>query len=342
MIDFLFGNDFYTQNTLALRIALSFFLSMFLVIFCGSKFIKFARSKQGKGQPIREDGPQSHLINKKGTPTMGGLLIIGSIIINTLLWVNIFNIFVLTCLAVLIIYTFVGFSDDYEKVTKQTSNAMTPKIKLLIQFTVSLISIIVITQSIPEEIRYYTKVPFFWEGDYSWIINLSWFYIPFAMVVITGSSNAVNLTDGLDGLASGLLTIAFIAFGIFCFSNYQDDVGLICISTAGACLGFLWFNTFPAKIFMGDTGSLALGALLGTVSVIIKSELFLAIIGGIFVVEALSVMIQVSYFKKTGKRIFKMAPIHHHFEQLSMHENTIVTRLWVIGIILAFIGLGAG
>ncbi|MDR1694887.1 MAG: phospho-N-acetylmuramoyl-pentapeptide-transferase [Lactobacillaceae bacterium] len=343
MIDFLSEYfDFNFLSSFPARLLLSFFTAFFIVVLPGRKFISFLRHKQGKGQPIREDGPQSHLLTKKGTPTMGGIMIIGSILLSTLLWGKINNIFVITSLVVLVIYALVGFIDDYEKVTKQTSNAMTPKMKLLLQFTVSLLCILTVCHATPNEIEFSIRLPFI---KY-FILNLSWFYIPFAMVVIAGASNAVNLTDGLDGLAAGLLAIIFSFFVLICFESSMmikgaDEVAIICASVVGGCVGFLWFNFYPAKVFMGDTGSLSLGALLGTVSVITKSEFMLALVGLIFVVEAVSVMLQVLWFKKTGKRIFRMAPIHHHFEQLGLPETTIVIRFWIIGLILAIIGLVA-
>lgn len=334
--------DIYMFNSLVIRIILTFFTTFIIMLLSGNKFIAFLRRKQGKGQPIREDGPQNHLLTKKGTPTMGGLMIIGSIFIGSLLWGELDNIFVLTSLAVLIIYAIVGFVDDYEKVTKQNANAMTPKMKLLLQFSVSLACVLIVTWATPSEVEFGIRFPFI---KY-FILNISWFYIPFAMIVIAGASNAVNLTDGLDGLAAGLLAIIFAFFTLLCLEsnfiiNGADEVAIICAGVVGSCIGFLWFNASPAKVFMGDTGSLSLGALLGTVSVLTKSELMLALVGMIFVVEAVSVMMQIFWFKKTGKRIFKMAPIHHHFEQLGMAETTIVTRFWIIGLILAIIGLMA-
>lgn len=334
MIELLFNTSYFLE----LKILLSFFTAFGIMLLSGNKLISFLRAKQGKGQPIREDGPQSHLLTKKGTPTMGGLMIIGSILVSFLLWGG-FNIFSLTAIAVLIIYAAVGFIDDYEKVTKQTSNAMTPKMKLLLQFSVSLACVLIITWATSDDMQFDVRIPFF-KGL---AINLYWFYIPFAMIVIAGASNAVNLTDGLDGLAAGLLAIVFTFFTFVCMESQYTiygiaNVGLICASVVGACIGFLWFNSSPAKIFMGDTGSLALGALLGTISVMAKSELLLAIVGLIFVAEAVSVMLQIFWFKKTGKRIFKMAPLHHHFEQLGMAETTIVMRFWIIGLMLFFLG----
>ena len=323
---------------LSTKIIIAFFLSLVLVLASGTKTIGFMRKFQGKGQPIREDGPKSHLLNKKGTPTMGGFLILGSTILTTLICANIINPFIIASIVVLVVYGFVGFMDDYTKVKKQTSNAMTPKMKLLLQFSTAFIAILYISYHTPEALRYQLTFPYL--KDLS--LNLWYFYIPFAMIVIAGSSNAVNLTDGLDGLASGLLILSFGCFAAFAYHSnipYANEAAILCISVVGSCLGFLWFNKKPAKIFMGDTGSLALGALIGIISVILKSEILLAIIGGVFVAETISVMIQVAYFKKTGKRFFKMAPIHHHFEQLGWPETKVVFTFWAIGFVLAVSGL---
>lgn len=340
MINFILTSmDYYFFDSLSMRILFAFFTPLLLSILVGNKAINFLRKKQGKGQPIREDGPLSHL-SKKGTPTMGGLLIIGTIFVSCLFWGSWNNIFFLTSLGALFIYAIIGYIDDYEKVTKQTSNAMSMKTKLILQFIVSLACVLIITYQTTSDISLSTSIPFY-KNIY---MNLYWFYIPFAMIVIVGTSNAVNLTDGLDGLATGLLAIIFAFFVIICLDKQYEisgteEVAIICISVVGACIGFLWFNCYPAKIFMGDVGSLALGALLGTISVILKSEILLAFVGIIFVVEALSVMMQIFWFKKTGKRLFKMAPLHHHFEQKGMAETTIVSRCWIIALILAIIGL---
>lgn len=344
-------NLFNFADNLPLRCLFAFLTALIIALSCGNKLIDFLHHHQTKGQPIREDGPQSHLLTKKGTPTMGGLLILGSGILSSLIWCNLSNIFVWLCILVLIIYGGTGFADDYVKVQKQTPNAMTAKMKLLLQFATAFFVVWVVSINTSEDIRYHLTFPFI-----NWTLNLWWFYVPFGMFVIAGASNAVNLTDGLDGLASGLMISALIVFAIVCYvcgtlSAFDfhtiyitpcNEVSTLCCATIGGCLGFLWFNAPKAKIFMGDTGSLALGALLGTIAVMCKHEILLAIVGGVFVMETVSVMIQVLYFKKTGgKRFFKMAPIHHHFEQLGWNETCVTVRFWIIGFILAVIGLSS-
>lgn len=344
----LYLSDFF--NSVPFRGFLAFFLALILALSFGGKLINFLHHHQAKGQPIREDGPQSHLLTKKGTPTMGGLLILGSAIISMLICADLHNSFVWISILVLLVYGLTGFVDDYVKVTKQTANAMTAKMKLFLQFTTALIAVWVISQATPENSRFELTFPWF----KNFALNLSWFYIPFAMVVIAGASNAVNLSDGLDSLASGLLVVSFMVFAIvayLCGTEFAPlfnimpiphtaEITIVCAAVIGGCVGFLWFNAPPAKVFMGDTGSLALGALLGTISVMTKHEILLAVVGGVFVIEALSVMIQVAYFKKTGgKRFFKMAPIHHHFEQLGWKETTVVIRFWIIAFILGLLGL---
>ena len=345
-------NLFNFSDDILIRSLFAFFTSLILALSCGTKLIDFLKHHQSKGQPIREDGPQSHLLTKKGTPTMGGLLILGSGIISSLLWCDLSNIFMWLCILVLIVYGGTGFADDYVKVKKQTSNAMTAKMKLVLQFATAFFIVWMVSLNTPEEISYNLTFPYLKKIA----LNLFWFYIPFGMFVIAGASNAVNLTDGLDGLASGLTVCALSVFAFICFicSNSTafdlqipyiplcNELTVFCSAVIGGCLGFLWFNAPKAKIFMGDTGSIALGALLGTIAIMCKQEILLAIVGGVFVMETVSVMIQVLYFKKTGgKRFFKMAPIHHHFEQLGWNETCIVVRFWIIGLILAIIGLSS-
>ena len=325
----------------------AFFVSLVLSLILGNKVINLLRKRQQYGQPIRDDGPQSHIVTKQGTPTMGGLLILGTAIFSIMMFANITYHFVWVSLLVMVVFGAAGFIDDYIKVTKQTPNALTAKAKLFIQFMTAVITVTIITAATPSSSSTILSVPYL-----KTIINLSWLYIPFAVIVISGTSNAVNLTDGLDGLASGLLVMVFIFFGVISFvvgSPLSADfsvtyiprsaeMSVVCASIVGSCLGFLWFNAPKAKVFMGDTGSLALGALLGTVAVIVKQEVLLAIVGGVFVMETLSVMIQVFWYRRTGKRFFKMAPIHHHFEQLGWKEVNVVVRFWLVGFILSIIG----
>lgn len=337
-------------SLLTVRVIMAFFVALIFSLTFGDRLIKILHRHQANGQPIREDGPQSHLLTKKGTPTMGGLLILGASLLAIVLCGDLSNSFIWISVLVLIVYGFVGFVDDYVKVKKQTANAMTARMKLLLQFSTALIAVVVISMETAPESRYLLTIPYFEKLA----LDLCWFYIPFAMVVIVGSSNAVNLSDGLDGLASGLLIAAFSFFMViayvcgYVFADYfyitpiaqAGEVTVVCAAVVGGCLGFLWFNAHPAKVFMGDTGSLALGALLGTVAVMTKQEILLAIVGAIFVVEALSVMIQVFWFKKTGgQRFFKMAPIHHHFEKSGWPETRVVIRFWIIAAILVVVGL---
>lgn len=338
----------YPDITTISRAFGAFALSLLLSLVLGGKVIEVLRKCQKFGQPIRSDGPQSHVQTKQGTPTMGGLLILGTSILSICLFANISYHFVWVSLLVLIIYGGAGFLDDYWKVTRHSSNAMTATMKLFIQFLTALIAASIITAATPSGINTVLTFPYV----KSFFINLSWLYVPFAVVVISGASNAVNLTDGLDGLASGLTIIAlsvFMAIAYYCglrdaveynmlFIPRCGEITVVCSSVIGSCLGFLFFNKPKAKVFMGDTGSLALGALLGAVAVMTKHEVLLAIVGGVFVMETLSVVIQVLYFKKTGKRFFKMAPIHHHFEQLGWSEIKVVAVFWLMGLFLAGLG----
>lgn len=334
--------------SVGMRMLFAFAAALFLCLVFGSPVIEFLHQHQHGGQPIREDGPQSHLQNKKGTPTMGGLLILGAVIIAVLLFANVEYHFVWVSLMVLIMYGATGFVDDYWKVKKHTSNAMTARMKLFLQFLTALIAASIVTAATPQSINTVLHIPYFHDLQ----LNLSWLYIPFAVVVISGASNAVNLSDGLDGLASGLLIIAFMFFGIISYlSGMREaadfnmlfvprcgEIAVVCAAIVGACLGFLYFNKPKAKIFMGDTGSLSLGAMLGTVAVMTKQEFLLAIVGLVFVAETLSVIIQVAYFKKTGKRFFRMAPIHHHFEQLGWSEKKVVLTFWAVALFMMLTG----
>ena len=343
-------NLFDLSGALMMRCALAFFAALVLSLAFGNRLIAFLHQHQKTGQPIRKDGPQSHLLTKKGTPTMGGFLILGASIASMLLFCDLSNMFVWVGVAVLLVYGAVGFADDYVKVTKQTANAMTAKMKLVLQFATALVAILLISHVTPEKLRYILNVPYF-----SWHFHLGWWlYVPFAMIVIAGASNGVNLSDGLDGLAGGLLSIVFTVFMIAAYLSgtvaalhpqilaipHAAETAVMCAAVIGGCLGFLWFNAKPAAVFMGDTGSLALGAFLGVVAVMLKQEVLLAIAGGVFVMESVSVMIQVGWFKYThGKRFFKMAPIHHHFEQLGWAETKVVFRFWLMGVVLAVLAL---
>ena len=333
------------------RMFFAFMTALLLSLACGAPLIDFLHARQKKGQPIREDGPQSHLQTKKGTPTMGGLLILGTAIFSILLFANISYHFVWVSLLVLLVYGTTGFIDDYWKVKRQSSNAMTAGMKLFFQFLTAAVAACIITAATPQSINTVLSFPYF---D-NLFLRISWLYIPFAVIVMSGASNGVNLSDGLDGLASGLLIIAFTFFTAVAYLSGQPnaaefhllyiprcaEIAVVCAALIGACLGFLYFNKPKARVFMGDTGSLALGAVLGAIAVMTKSEILLAIVGGVFVMETVSVMIQVAYFKKTGKRFFRMAPIHHHFEQLGWSEKKVVFSFWSVALILALLGVCA-
>jgi len=323
--------------------------SMIICFLIGPSMINWLRAKQGKGQPIREDGPEGHF-KKIGTPTMGGLMILLSVFVSTLLWADLTNMFVWCALLVLGGFGVIGFLDDYLKVSKRSSDGLSGKMKIVLQFLIGGTAILGIMHTMPEAQSTGVAIPFF----KNLMIDLGWFFIPFALVVLIGSSNAVNLTDGLDGLAIMPVAIAAASFGLIAyltgnikFADYlgivyvegAGEMAILCGALIGGAMGFLWFNAPPAAVFMGDTGSLALGGVLGTIAVVTKHELVLAIIGGLFVLEAVSVMVQVASFKLTGKRVFRMAPIHHHFEKKGWSESTIVVRFWIIALILAMIGL---
>lgn len=311
----------------------------------GPKFIAMLRVRQGKGQPIRADGPASHQA-KVGTPTMGGLMILIALLASMLLWMDLSNPFVWACMAVTGGFGVIGFIDDYDKVTKRSHKGISGRTRLLAEFVVAGIAAYLIVG----EINTNLYVPFL--SDRS--IPLGWLYYLFAATVIVGAGNAVNLTDGLDGLATMPVVIAAGAFLIICYLvgrvdysqylgipyvPYAGELAILCAAIMGAGLAFLWFNAPPAAVFMGDTGSLALGGALGAIAVASHHEIVLGIVGGLFVLEAASVIIQVFWFKRTGKRVFRMAPIHHHFEQLGWKESTVVIRFWIISIVLAIIGL---
>jgi phospho-N-acetylmuramoyl-pentapeptide-transferase len=311
----------------------------------GPRFISILRVRQGKGQPIREDGPKTHLA-KRGTPTMGGLMILTALVISMVLWMDLTSPFVWACLAVTVGFGAIGFMDDYDKVTKRHHAGLSSKIRLLLEFVVAGIAAFIIVSQLNTNLY----VPFL-SGRY---IPLGPFYYVFAAVVIVGAGNAVNLTDGLDGLATMPVIIAAGTFAIIAYLAGRIDyatylgiphvprageLAILCTAIMGAGLAFLWFNAPPAAVFMGDTGSLALGGALGAIAVAAHHEIVLGVVGGLFVLEALSVIIQVFFFKRTGRRVFRMAPIHHHFEQLGWAESTVVIRFWIISIVLALLGL---
>jgi phospho-N-acetylmuramoyl-pentapeptide-transferase len=319
--------------------------ALLIGLLLGPWFISWLRKTQGKGQPIREDGPQSHLA-KRGTPTMGGLLILISVSISVLLWMDLTNPYVWACLLVTGGFGLIGWLDDYDKVKKAHHAGLSGKTRLLLEFAIAGIATWLMIRTGGSGLH----LPFVKET----VADLGWFYIVFGAFVIVAFGNAVNLTDGLDGLATMPVVIASIAFllisylvGNAKFAAYLGiphipgvgDLTVLLLAIVGGCLAFLWFNAPPAAVFMGDTGSLALGGALGAISVATHHEFVLAIVGGIFVVEALSVVIQVAVYKRTGKRVFLMAPIHHHFEHLGWSEPTVVIRFWIISFVLALAGL---
>src|ERR1700750_1412941 len=323
--------------------------ALFVFLF-GPWIIDHLRIRQGKGQPIRTDGPQSHLITKKGTPTMGGLMILSGLTVGTVLWANPLNPYVWIVLAVTLGFGFVGFYDDYLKVTKQTTTGFGGKLRLLLEGVIALVACYALVKLSRDSSSTASAITFFKDL----IVNFGWFFVIFGAFVIVGAGNAVNLTDGLDGLAIVPVMIASASFGLISylagnavFSEYLQikyvagtgELLVLCGAVFGAGLGFLWFNAPPASIFMGDTGSLALGGMLGAIAVAVKHEVVLGIVGGLFVLEAVSVIVQVVSFKLTGKRVFRMAPIHHHFEQLGWTEPQIVIRFWIISVVLALVGL---
>ncbi|MEK9861471.1 MAG: phospho-N-acetylmuramoyl-pentapeptide-transferase [Alphaproteobacteria bacterium] len=316
----------------------------------GQRMITWLKSLQGEGQPIRDDGPESHIIAKKGTPTMGGLLILIAFGVSSRLWVPFSSAYLWPVLFVALSFGAIGFADDYIKLTKRSPNGLSGRKKLAFQLLSAFIVSMIFVELAPDELRYGLAIP----SIKDIVIPLGIFYIPFAMFVIVGASNAVNLTDGLDGLAIVPVIITALSFGLIAylvgnanFANYLQlhyvpgtgELAVLCGALIGAGLGFLWYNAPPASVFMGDTGSLALGGGLGAISVATRHELVLAIIGGLFVLETVSVIVQVASFKLTGKRVFAMAPLHHHFEKKGWPESTIVIRFWIISVILALIGL---
>lgn len=339
------------------RSAMAAITALIISFIIGPLILRILRKHQ-IGEIVREDGPKSHLA-KQGTPTMGGIIILVSVIIPVLLWANLQNIYIRLILLATLWMGAIGFLDDYLKVIKRYKKGLIAKYKLIGQITLGLIigSYIYFSSQF-ESVQGLTSVPFFRNLE----IDLAWFYIPFVIFVITASSNAVNLTDGLDGLAAGLMGIIALAFAVIAyvtgrvdFSGYLNTIYLpgsgeltvYCMAFAGGILGFLWYNSKPAQVFMGDTGSLGMGSALGALAILLRKEILFALLGGVFVAEALSVLIQIGYFKYTrrktgtGKRIFRMAPLHHHFEMLGWEESKIVIRFWIIGILLALFGLSS-
>ncbi len=335
---------------LTFRTGAAVMTALIISFILGPPLIRWLRSKQGKGQPIRDDGPERHIVAKQGTPTMGGFLILLALSVSTLLWADLSNRFVWAVLLVTAGFGLIGFVDDYLKVTQANVRGLSGKLKLVLELIVAVLATMWIMSFQPDALSSHLAVPFV-KGL---LFDLGLFFIPFAAVVIVGSSNAVNLTDGLDGLAIGPLIIAASAFALIAyltgnviFGAYLQlhtvpgagELAVYCGALVGAGLGFLWFNAPPAMVFMGDTGSLSLGGGLGAVAVVTKNEFVLAIIGGLFVLETVSVIVQVASFKMTGRRVFRMAPLHHHYEQKGWAEPTIVIRFWIIAVILALIGL---
>lgn len=344
--DYIFFNLF---RYITFRTGAAILTALILSFVIGPRMIRWLKSIQGSGQPIRNDGPETHL-KKAGTPTMGGLMILISVTVSTLLWADLTNPFIWISLLVMVGFGLIGFGDDYLKLTKKDPKGLSGKLKLVVQTVIAAVATIGIVYFLPANISTSVAIPFF----KNFFIPLGVFFYIWAILVMIGSSNAVNLTDGLDGLAIVPVAIAAASFGLIAylvgredFSTYLQiayvpgtaELMIICGALVGGAMGFLWFNAPPAMIFMGDTGSLAMGGLLGTMAVIVKHELVLFIIGGLFVMETLSVIIQVASFKLTGKRVFRMAPIHHHFEKIGWSEPTVVIRFWIIAVVLALLGL---
>ena len=321
--------------------------ALLIALLIGPRFIALLRTRQGKeGQPIREDGPASHLLTKRGTPTMGGLMILIAMTISTLIWMDFNNGFTWACLGVTLGFGAIGFMDDYDKVTKRSNKGISGRTRLLIEFFVAGLAVTWIASKTGTTLY----LPFLKDTG----IALGIGYILFGAFIIAGFGNAVNLTDGLDGLATMPVIIAALTFGVIAyltgnirFSDYlgvhhvpgSGELAVFAAAMIGACLGFLWYNAPPAAVFMGDTGSLALGGALGSIAVVTNHEIVLVLIGGLFVLETVSVIVQVASFKLTGKRVFRMAPLHHHFEHLGWSESTVVIRFWIVSIVLALAGL---
>ncbi len=343
-------NIFNVFRYITLRTGGAAMTALFLSLIFAPAVIRWLKLRQGGGQPIREDGPSSHLATKKGTPTMGGVLILLTVLVATLLWADLANQYIWIALLVTLCYGAIGFCDDRIKLRRRSSRGLPARLKILFQAMIGLAAAWWLASAAEGPLSTGLAVPFFKDV----LVPLGWFYLPWAVLVMVGASNAVNLTDGLDGLA---IVPAMIAAGCFAliaylagnaiFADYLQihfvrgagELSVFCGALVGAGLGFLWYNAPPAAVFMGDTGSLSMGGALGAISLITKHELVLAIIGGLFVLEAVSVIVQVASFRLTGRRIFRMAPLHHHFEQKGWAEPTIVIRFWIIAAVLAFVGL---
>ncbi|MCW2362696.1 MULTISPECIES: phospho-N-acetylmuramoyl-pentapeptide-transferase [Sphingobium] len=340
-----FPGIFNLVRYLTFRAGAAIMTALIIGLVIGPRFIGWLRVRQGKGQPIREDGPQTHFV-KRGTPTMGGLMILAAMASAVLLWMNVTSVYIWACLIVTLGFGAIGFMDDYDKVTKASHKGLSARARLLAEFGIAGFA----TWLIVSQNGTLLYLPF-WSGG---ALDLGPLYYLFGAFVIVAFGNAVNLTDGLDGLASMPVIVASMAFMLIVYlvgrADYAaylgiphvpgaGDLVILCGAIVGACLAFLWFNAPPAAVFMGDTGSLALGGTIGVIAVAAHHEIVLAVIGGIFVVEAMSVVIQVFFYKRTGKRVFRMAPIHHHFEQLGWPESTVVIRFWIVSFVLALAGL---
>ncbi len=341
---------FNVFHYLTTRTAMAVLTALFVIFVAGPKIISLLKNKQGKGQPIRTDGPQRHILEKQGTPTMGGLMILFGVFVSTLLWADLSNLYVWAVLFVTLGYGAIGFYDDYLKVTRASVHGFSGRARLLAEFAIAGLAVFIFMQIGAKPLSTSLALPFTKE----YMIYFGPFFVLVGMIVIVGAGNAVNITDGLDGLAIMPVMIAAASYaliaylvGNFEFAKYLQlpfvkgtgELTVICGALVGSGMGFLWFNAPPAMIFMGDTGSLSLGGLLGAVAVAVKHEIVLMVIGGLFVLETVSVIVQVASFKMTGKRVFAMAPLHHHFEQKGWKEPTIVIRFWIIALVLALVGL---
>jgi phospho-N-acetylmuramoyl-pentapeptide-transferase len=356
MLYYLFSNladsfsAFNVFRYLSTRTGGAILTALFFIFILGPRIISLLKVKQGRGQPIRSDGPQRHILEKQGTPTMGGLMILSGVLVSTLLWADLSNLYVWGVLFVTMGFGAIGFYDDYLKVTRATVHGFSSGLRLLAEFAIAAVAVVCFMWIGDKSLASSLAIPFFKDV----LIYFGPFFVLVGMFVIVGSGNAVNITDGLDGLAIVPVMIAAASYGLiaylvgnFVFADYLQlhfvrgtgELAVICGTLVGAGLGFLWFNAPPAMIFMGDTGSLSLGGALGAIAVAVKHEIVLMVIGGLFVLETVSVIVQVASFKLTGKRVFAMAPLHHHFEQKGWKEPTIVIRFWIIALVLALIGL---